>query len=109
MTTAWKKSQFSYATNEGEKTVTGYVSGPFGIDKREGFRYWTVTHLPSGMRLSRFETLTLKETKQELHAVRALNWQGKDIHEIAANNGMTAREFTDQVNRLQYGPVREYA
>ncbi len=49
----WESGGFRIVTTEGEKTVSGLVSGVFGIhDVGERRECWAVTHIPTGLKLT---------------------------------------------------------
>ena len=53
-TIPWQLGQFEIKTANGSEPVRGLVGGPFGI-RQESRRWrpvWTVTHLPSGLRVT---------------------------------------------------------
>lgn len=94
---AFIKGTFAVAFgNNNIKEVDGYHTDVFFIYKFAGA--WTVCHKQSNLKLSQLGHKLLATSKKRVAAAEgALSWEGKTGVEVAANNGMSGKEF---VNKL---------
>lgn len=69
----WRKGSFTLSLVDGTlRTVFGYVSGAWGIDRRREYDgAWVITHIPSGCRAPR-GAYTLKAAKAAVEILDAL-------------------------------------
>lgn len=78
----------------GKKEKEGYGTEVFFIYKNGS--EWTVCHKQSNLKLTPLSNKLLAKAKSNVCKVQTcLNWDGVDGFEIAANNGMTGKEFKE--------------
>jgi hypothetical protein len=78
----WIEKSFEVWSREGSRTVTGAVSGAFGIypDARRDLPGWVVVHLDTGMSIGGWQPFRKAETAKEFVArIRLLaEWTNLD-------------------------------
>ena len=96
----WESGNFSIATTEGEKTVTGLVSGVFGIYDVGGRReHWAVTHIPTGLKLTAGNGFLAVESAKEFveKISREADWKTLGPGTPPADLGMAVTEIWNEM------------
>ena len=77
----WESGDFRIVTTEGKKTVSGLVSDVFGIhDVGERRECWSVTHIPTGIKLIPGEGFLVVESAEHFveKISRKADWKSVD-------------------------------
>lgn len=96
----WESSRFSIVTTEGEKTVNGLVNGAFGIHGVGEIReHWTVTHIPTGLKLTRGKGfLAVESAKTFVDKIsQKANWESISSGNPPRDLGMAVTEIWNEV------------